>query len=322
MDSKGITASNQKCQLKPSTIGDEMPKFDIIIPAYNAASFLSAALQSVIEQTYPDWRILLVNDGSTDDTKKICTEFQRRLGPKMLLIDQENRGLSASRNVAIRASSAPFLALLDADDVWLPNRLEESLRCFDDERVGMAYGFVSLIDADGKVLRTQNPEEQQDSGTMAKAIYTRSVNLPCPTISFRRRCIEELGCFDESMRACEDRDLWLRIALQYQVARIGKVIASYRLSAGSMSTDIDRMSVAQQKFIEKHRESKEFSGKDQRIAISSVYRQRAESFGERGMLWKSFANGLRSFVIAPNLTTAKATILALMRLPLLLKKRA
>ena len=295
-----------------------MAHFDIIIPAYNGAKFLPLALESVIRQTYTDWRIILVNDGSSDETPAIGKAFQQRLGSKMLFISQENRGLSASRNVAMQHATAPLLALLDADDIWLPNRLEASRRCFENERVGMSYGFVSLIDIDGNVFRTQNPQDQLEEGAISSAIYNRSVNLPCPTISFRRECIKKLGGFDEDMRASEDRDLWLRIALEYQVARIPEVIALYRVSPGSMSDDLDRMLRAQLKFVEKQRVSSGVSPAGHRLAVSSVYRQHAETFGQRRRYWMAFLYAVRALATYRGTENLRVAIRSFILLPRLL----
>lgn len=293
-----------------------MLKVDIIVPAYNAAKFLQAALESVVEQTFLDWRIILVDDGSTDETAQIAAVFKQRLGPKMLFLQQENHGLPAARNFAIQNSNAPFLALLDADDVWLPDRLEKSLPSFEDPTIGLSYGFVSLIDAEGRIIRTQDPDEQLHEGAIAAAIYKRSVDLPCPTITFRRACLAKVGEFDESMRASEDRDLWLRIAMEYKVARIPKVIALYRISSGSMSTDIDRMSLAQFRFIEKYRGNALFSRRDYRQALSSVHRQRAEVLGNRGRVWTAFRSMLRALVLdAGNRSNLRTAFSLLYHLP-------
>src|ERR1700761_3498976 len=107
-----------------------MPTVDVIIPGYNAAHFLPTAIDSVIAQSFEDWRIVLVDDGSKDDTAAVIAPYQARLGDKLKYVYQENRGLPAARNTAIRNSDSEFLALLDADDVWLPFRLEESLKSF------------------------------------------------------------------------------------------------------------------------------------------------------------------------------------------------
>src|SRR6202020_3204519 len=124
-----------------------MATVDIIIPAFNAAKYLPAALESVSSQTFDDWQILLVDDGSTDNTAEVVAPFLDRFGSKIKYIKQNNRGLPAARNTAIRASTAEFLALLDADDVWLPCRLSESLKALDARpQAGLAYGLVTNID--------------------------------------------------------------------------------------------------------------------------------------------------------------------------------
>ena len=105
-----------------------MATVDVIIPSFNAAKYLPAALESVFSQTFDDWRILLVDDGSTDNTAEVVAPFLDRFGPRIKYIKQNNRGLPAARNAAIQASTAEFLALLDADDLWLPCRLSESLK--------------------------------------------------------------------------------------------------------------------------------------------------------------------------------------------------
>lgn len=282
---------------------------DVIIPAYNAARFLRAAIESVISQTYDDWRIILVNDGSTDGTAAIADEFQRKLGDRMLVITQANGGQNAARNTAVRNSSAEFLAILDADDIWLPSRLAESLTTFESHpEVGLSYGLITWIDEAGKPLETFVGNPRNAQGKIARSIYLRSVELPCPTVTFRRRCIDEVGLFDETMRATEDRDMWLRIALRYQVAFIPKVIAYYRTSANSMSSDLDRMVKGQRQFIEKHYGAPGCGRLARQIALSRVYKQRAESLFHRHARGAALLSSLRACAIWPlsasNLRTA------------------
>src|SRR5271154_6542620 len=145
-----------------------MAKVDIIIPAFNAANYLPTAVESVLSQTFDDWRILLVDDGSTDNTAEVVAPFQDRLGPKLSYIKQNNRGLPAARNTAIRASTAEFLALLDADDVWLPCRLAESLRVMEGRpRVGLSYGLVTHIDPKGRLGTTFKGNRKNAEGHIA-----------------------------------------------------------------------------------------------------------------------------------------------------------
>lgn len=291
-----------------------MPKVDVIIPAYNAARYLPAAIESVMAQTFEDWRILLVDDGSMDNTADVVAPYVDKLGPKLRYIKQANSGLPAARNAAIANSSAEFLALLDADDVWLPCRLSESLKCFEGRpQVGIAYGFNSRVDVEGKVIDTFDQAQKHGEGRIAPYIYMRKVYLPCPTVTFRRKCVDEVGGFDESLRATEDRDLWFRIALRYEVAFVPKVIAHYRTSPNSMSTDTGRMLTAQLQFIEKHYGAPGCGVIARQVALSQVYKQQAEVLAVRQQMWGALMNSLRAVALYPldvgNLRTAGSLIL-------------
>lgn len=277
-----------------------MPTVDVIVPAYNAAKYLLKAIESVIAQTFVDWRIILVDDGSTDETPEIVRPFIEQLGPKLKYVTQNNKGMSAARNTAIRNSSAEFLALLDADDVWLPCRLSESLRAFECRpEVGLAYGLVSRIDPNGTIIDTPLTDQKHSDRRIVSHIYMRRVHLPCPTITFRRACIDEVGFFDETMRATEDRDLWLRIALHYAIRFVPKVLAYYRVSPNSLSTDPDRMLQGQLRFIEKHYGQPGCGLLAKQIALSTLYKDRAEAFSRRGNAGLALSNAIRALALNP-----------------------
>jgi glycosyltransferase involved in cell wall biosynthesis len=294
---------------------DAIPKVDVIIPAYNAAKYLPTAIESVIGQTFEDWRILLVDDGSTDNTAEVVAPYLEQLGPKLKYIKKVNGGLPAARNTAIRNSSAEFLALLDADDVWLPCRLAESLKAFEGKpQVGLTYGFNDRIDPEGRVIDTFDRRQKNGEGRIAPFIYMRKVDLPCPTITFRRECVDEVGLFDESLRATEDRDLWFRIALRYEVAVAPKVIAHYRVSPNSMSTDRERMLRAQLQFIEKYYGSTGCGVVTRQIALSQVYKQYAIALGAQRRQWTGLMSSLRALVLNPlDFDNAKVTGSLLLR---------
>ena len=277
-----------------------MATVDIIIPAFNAARFLPFSLESVVSQTFDDWRILLVDDGSTDNTAEAVAPFLDRLGSKIRYIKQENRGLPAARNTAIRASTAEFLALLDADDVWLPCRLSESLKILRERpQVGLVYGLITGIDQENRPGITWGGNLRDGDGHIATQIYMRKVDLPCPTITFRRKCLDEVGFFDETMRATEDRDLWLRIALRYEVGFVPKVLAYYRLSPNSMSTDPQRMLQAQLKFIRKHYGSEGCGLRPRQIALARSYKQRAEALKVQSQPWAALMSALQAVTFYP-----------------------
>ena len=291
-----------------------MATVDIIIPAFNAARYLPAAIESVISQTFDDWQILLVDDGSTDNTQEIVNSFLDRLGPKIKYIKQENRGVSAARNTAILASKAEFLALLDADDMWMPCRLSESLKVLVERpQAGLCYGLITSIDPDGRLGNSWEGNLSNAAGHIAPQIYLRAVELPSPTITIRRICIDEVGIFDESLRVTEDRDLWLRIALRYEVAFVPKVLALYRMSPSSLTTDPKRMLEAQLKFIHKHYGAEGCGLRSRQAALARSYKQQAENLKMRGRAWAALRSSLRAVALYPlsasNFRTAGSLLL-------------
>jgi len=291
-----------------------MPKVDVIVPAYNSAKYLPAAIQSVIAQSFVDWKILLVDDGSTDNTAEVVAPFLDRLGSKITYIKQQNRGVSAARNTAIRASTSEFLALLDADDVWAPCRLSASLKVLEERPLaGLAYGLTTLIDPEGRFIRTPEGNVKHAEGRIAPYIYMRKVELPSPTITFRRKCVDEVGVFDETMRTTEDRDLWFRIGLHYEVAFVPEVIAYYRVSPGSLTKDSQGMLQAQFQFIRKNYGAKGCGLRSRQIAMALATKQRAEALKLQGEALPALLSSLRAVALYPlgldNLRTAGSLLL-------------
>jgi glycosyltransferase involved in cell wall biosynthesis len=259
-----------------------MPHVSVILPSYNSASYLGLAIDSVINQTYSDWEIVLVDDGSVDDTHAVVNEHASRLVDRLRYIYQPNQGLSAARNTAMRNARGELFALLDSDDVWLPARLEEGVAAMDkNPEAGLVHGKVMRIDATGSFLDAPECDTRYLSGNIAQFIYTRKAHILCPTAMFRRQCVAELGGFDESMRSVEDRDMWFRIAERWPVVYINKVVAHYRLSGAGMSENLDRMLAWQKYFVKKHRFSSHVSKRAFWIALASIYRERGDRLFDR-----------------------------------------
>src|SRR5437899_528191 len=230
------------------------PRVSVIIPAYNAAAYLQWALNSVLLQTFPDWEVIVIDDGSTDQTKSLVEDCMPAFCGKLRYVYQTNRGLPAARNTGIRHAAGEFIALLDADDVWLPARLERSVAVMDgNPDLGLVHSKVARIDTLGNVIEAPSvPAAKYLSGRIAHHIYTRRAHILCPTVMFRRRCVEVVGLFDDTMGGTCDRDLWFRIAERFPVGYIAETLAYYRISPTSMSSDLRRMLTWQLLFIEKH----------------------------------------------------------------------
>jgi glycosyltransferase involved in cell wall biosynthesis len=275
-----------------------MPRVSAIVPAYNAAHFLPHSLPSILRQIYADWEAVVVNDGSTDDTERVVESFLPAFGGRLKYVYQVNKGLPAARNTAIRQASGEFIALLDADDVWLPRRLELGVALMDrDPAIGLVHGKVERIDIAGKFLEyPPTPAQRYLEGRIASRIYDRKAHLLCPTILFRKECVARIGFFDETMRATEDRDMWFRIATKYKVGYLNEVIAQYRISASSMSRDWARMRTWQTYFIERHRASGAVSNWQARKAFGNMYRERGDAIFNAGDLREAlrwYAGSLR-----------------------------
>lgn len=273
-----------------------MPKVSIIIPAYNGAYFLPAALKSVVMQTFSDWEAIIVDDGSTDNTGEIANRFIKDYGPEFRYIYQENQGVSGSKNTGIANSKGGYIALLDSDDEWLPDRLLESVRVLDKEPgVGLVHANSVRISEAGEVIRINKRDPRFLSGWVFEYLFLRKANISCPTVLFRRECIEKVGSFDEKLSrlGCEDRDLWLRIAQHHRFAYIDKVLARYRVRGSSMSKDTSKMLKARYYVIDKFMAGKKFSILKQR-ALQQVHKE----LGDELLDVQSYAQARREYLKA------------------------
>jgi len=228
-----------------------MPRVSVIIPTYNCAQFVCQAIDSVLDQTFTDYEIVVVDDGSTDDTKsKLEPYFD-----KIKYIFQKNKGLACARNTAIKNSSGELIALLDSDDLYMPMRLEKSVKIFDqDSNVGLTHGDAIYISHTGETLGPFERDTSHLSGYIWEDLIMRKSLLICPTITFRKACLSKSGLFDENLSklGAEDRDMWIRIAQHFRVYYIPENLAYYRITPGSMSKDDGKMLQARLYLIDKY----------------------------------------------------------------------
>lgn len=201
----------------------------VVIPTYNHAHFLSAAIESVLAQTVRPAEIIVVDDGSSDDPGEVLQPF-----PEVRLIRQENRGLAAARNTGLRASTAAHLLFLDADDQLRPHAIEYGLSLLDrDPEAAFAYSAYEIVEA-GRTL----PVEFRPAPRHAfPAFLGENLIGMHGTVLYRRRPLEAAGGFRESLRACEDYDLYLRLSEHHPVVCGPQVTAQYWHHGGNMSRD-------------------------------------------------------------------------------------
>lgn len=227
-----------------------MPSVSVIIPAYNCAAYIGDTLGSIFAQTFPDYEVIVVNDGSPD-----VDELERVLHPyldRIVYIRQENRGPAAARNVGIRAARSPLVAFLDSDDTWEPEYLTLHVELlqraptidlvypnalFVGDRLLAGRRFMDVCPSEGEV-------------TFARLVLRHCTVMVSATA--RREAIIRAGMFDESLRTSEDFDLWLRLAKQGgRIAYHRRVLVRYRRRPGSLSSDPMRICQGHLRVLEK-----------------------------------------------------------------------
>jgi glycosyltransferase involved in cell wall biosynthesis len=222
-----------------------MPEVSVIIPAFNASEFIAEAVDSVLAQSFKDFEVLIVNDGSTDHTLDVLRDYQS----KVTIINQENQGVSTARNNGINIARGKYLVFLDADDIFMPNKLEDQSD-FLDMHPNICAVFSNLcaftISKNGK--KTSWPYHVNK--TLVKRIGPPSKNAPIfmvqnilPPVAamVRKACAHKIGGFDTDLSGLADRDFWYRMGCQYELAFIEEKTAHYRIHSQNMSGDKSHM---------------------------------------------------------------------------------
>ena len=212
------------------------PLVSVIVPAYDVTEFIGEALDSVLAQTFRDYEIIVINDGSPD-----TEALERALAPYMsriVYIKQENRGVSAARNTGIKAARGSLLAFLDADDTWLPNYLEVQVaRIQADPTIDVLYPNVMLFGGTSEA----GEEFMKVCPSNGEVTFERLISQECNVSNCsiaRRETIIRAGLFDESLRSVEDFDLWLRVIKHGgRIVYHRDVLARYRRRGGSLTAD-------------------------------------------------------------------------------------
>lgn len=224
------------------------PKVSIILPAYNHAHFLPQSIESALGQTDPDFEVIVVDDGSTDDTREVVSGYS---DPRIRYLYQENRGLAAARNTGLRAARGEFVAFLDADDLFLPNKLELQTRYFSNHKAaGLVAGGWKYIDADGKWIGEYWPWPHPPELNVYGWLENCFVNPV--SVLVRKQYVEQAGGFDENLKQVEDWDLWLRLA--YAGCRMGWVesfVCAYRFSPHQMTRNATQQKQASIQVLDK-----------------------------------------------------------------------
>jgi glycosyltransferase involved in cell wall biosynthesis len=214
-----------------------MSQVSVIIPTYNRAKTIGAAIDSVLKQTFRYYEIIVIDDGSTDDTAGKLKQY----GKLIKYIHQENKGVSAARNAGLRLATGGYIAFLDSDDTWVPDKLEKQLKYFENNsRVGLLYSSA-------RYLAVNNNTEQIKPRVITRNLremIEKDAVFPTSTVIIRRECLDKVGMFDETLRGIEDFDLWFRIAERYPIYFQDEITAQHNYYGSSLADQSDEMSRA------------------------------------------------------------------------------
>ena len=217
-----------------------MVKISVVIPTYNRQAYLKAAVESVLAQTYGDFEVIVVDDGSTDGTARVASSF----GPKVRYILQENRQVGAARNNGIRNSGGEYIALLDSDDLWSPEHLEACLEAAESKGAGVAYSGSYMVDAEGKIIGKLPAADFRADPLRELVAELSSHGCNASSCLIKKDLFGKAGYFSEirELSASADWEMWTRLAACARFKFSGKYTAKIRFHPGKCSIDPEGMS--------------------------------------------------------------------------------
>ncbi len=229
------------------------PLVSIVIPTYNRAQLLERAVKSVLDQTYANIEILIVDDFSSDRTEKVGKKLEKRHKQVRYIRQAINQGAPAARNRGIREARGEYIGLLDDDDEYLTDKVKLQVEKFQSNpRLGLIYGGF-------KVIRETSDKEPVDKlpkhrGNIKKALLTNCV-IGSPTVLVRKEAFKKVGDFDTKLKSCQDWDMWYRISKQYPIDYVNEVVARYYLhDSDQITTNWSRKVQGAKRIFKKQRE--------------------------------------------------------------------
>ncbi len=215
------------------------PLVSVIIPTYNCSRYICAAVDSVLAQTYKNKEVIVVDDGSTDDTKEVL----QRYGSEIRYHFQSNSGPSAARNTGIKLATGDMISFLDADDVWLPKKLELQVNLMNQHGdVGLVACSANMTDASGEnVTESLIFKNYSNRQALLHDMMSMSLLLGTPNVLIKRECFDKVGLFDESLYGAEDWKMWMNIAKNYDIKFIEEPLVRVRNHANRISNDTELM---------------------------------------------------------------------------------
>ena len=278
------------------------PLISIIIPAYNAAEFMGETLDSVFAQTYKNWEVIVVNDGSSDTAR--LEQVLKRYPSKLIYIKQENQGAAVARNSGLRAANGEFVAFLDADDRWVSEFLEKQLDLLKRSNADLVFADALLFgdsQFDGRTFMQLNPLTGE---VTAENLLALKATVLTSTVLARKAVILDVGLFDVSLRRGQDFDLWLRLAKAgARFANTREVLAHHRIVEGGLSGGTISQLKRTLSVLDAVKTRADLTKAEQSALqwnMNRTLRELALEDGKEKLLNRDFSGALRSFSEARN----------------------
>jgi len=260
---------------------NEAPTVTIYITNYNYGRYLRKAVDSVLDQKYSSWELIIIDDGSTDNSRKILLRYEHH--PKIQIVYQDNKGLNVSNNIALRLSRGKYIMRLDADDYLDENALVVLANILDQHPdIGLVYPDYYRVDADGKIIDIHRRNKLDKEIT----VYDIPAHGACTLI--RKECLIDIGGYSEDVRCQDGYDLWIRFIRKYKVYNVNVPLFYYRQHGSNMTKDEKTILEARHKI--KRREIA-LSGKDKKFRTIGIIPARGRDYKEAAYALRKMKGG-------------------------------
>jgi glycosyltransferase involved in cell wall biosynthesis len=282
-----------------------MPIVSVVIPAYNAAAFVQGAIDSALAQTHRDLEVIVVDDSSTDETPALLASY----GDRIRVHRQPNAGVAAARNAGAALASGEWIAFLDADDQWMPTKIERQLAL---AAAPLIYSDRLNTGALGDLPELQSESTPMFDGDVFEALLLRGNFITTSSVLMTRALFGQLGGFAPRPRVCEDWDLWLRVAASHPVALLREPAVRYRVSGTGLSGDYREMAEARYLVVERALalpRGRQLSWGTRRRIWAETFRTNGWDANRRGATLPALTSYARSAAAWPlELETLKAAV--------------
>ena len=246
-----------------------MQTISVIIPTYNSEKTIKKTIESVLKQTFADFELIVINDGSEDRTLDIISQFN---DPRVKVFSYPHAGGNISRNRGLEAAVGTLVSFLDADDIWTPDKLARQLQALqENESAKVAYSWTDYIDENGEFLRSGM--HITANGDIYKQLFVANFLENGSNPLIYREALITLGGFDESLNASQDWDMWLRLAHKYNFIAVPSVQILYRISPGTVSSNLARQEKSSLLVLERAYQARPSVGKHTwSISLANLYK--------------------------------------------------